>query len=170
MKQVIWVAGRSSSGKQTFIRNLQTDTSLRQRFSLPSGAIEVVKRSIDYVGDSTMLDTVVEREQILHDASQLLKNKETGTILIKWQYTDSLHTLPEKLEAGLFNAQHRFFILETDRHEVVRRLEQKDWWRQKGFASADELYDYETKIATKLFAILEKDFDTVHITSTTTDY
>lgn len=164
MKQVIWIVGTSSAGKQTFITRLTHDRDMQARFGLENKKIAILDRSVSFPGDATMPDIVKERELIPRDASELLRT-DVGVVLIKWQYVDSLYLLPEKLEAGMFNANHRVIILESSREESIDRLACKEWWRAKGFNEATELYEHEQKLASDYIAEFEKKYKTTKLNS-----
>ncbi len=164
MKQVIWVVGTSSSGKQTFLKNVLADKKLQEQLGLANQKITLLERSIIYPGDATMPTVVRERGLIPQDAIQLLGG-DSEVVLIKWQYVDSQYMLPAKLESGILNARHSVIVLEASEADSLQRLELKDWWRTKGFNNSKELYDFEQKQIKKYISELSKSYDLIRLDS-----
>lgn len=165
MKEVIWIVGSSSAGKQTFIKKLIQDPDLAARFGLGNRSIEVCKRSVTDVGDLGIPRVVSSRKHIPEDVATLLDSADVA--LIKWQYVDSSCETPQALLELLPNAKHRILLLNADPSELANRLESKDWWQDLGFTDSHELVGYEMQMVDKFVSELRGKLDITCVDSGT---
>jgi hypothetical protein len=163
MKEVVWVVGTSSAGKQTFIKNVLTDVDLAKRLGWQHKKVVICQRSVDFPGDLGKPEIVRARKLIPDDVSGLLVNSDV--VLIKWQYVDSSCELPQRLKELLPTARHRIILLRASPRELAVRLSSKDWWREMGFKDANELVGYELKMVDKFISELQDQFEITIIDS-----
>lgn len=137
MKEVLWVFGTSASGKETFIKALISDKTLREDLAVDDRKVAASAQSLKNLGK---LDG--SRASILDEVSELLELNDT--VPIKWQYGDTLLRTPDVLYAQLPTVKHRVIRLNVDRGEQIRRLKTKTWWHDEG--QEDDFIDNELKL------------------------
>ncbi len=121
--------GTSSSGKQTFIKNVLSDRKLAEQLGWKDKSLTVCRESVDYPGDMNMPEVVRIRQNIPNYVSKLLESSDV--VIIKWQYVDSYCETPQKLREMLPGVEHRLIELRASQEILIERLERKDWWRDK---------------------------------------
>lgn len=153
MKEIIWVYGTSASGKETFIRKLINNDELKKLLKVENVPIAMSNNSLIHLGK---LDD--SRLSILSEAAELLK--VNNTVVIKWQYGDSLLDSPNVLRNKFPNYKHTVIILNTDRSEQIRRLRTKMWWHDDG--KEDEFIIKELSIVDKSIKKLDDGFNVIN--------
>lgn len=115
-KQIVWIVGPRSAGKETFIRQLITNEDLAMQYELNQPL--VASR------DSFLLnDQVASRESVIDQVKQLII--DNNTVLIKWHYLDSRNNRIEKLKAELPDVYQRAIVLVISPQTLSKRLKEK---------------------------------------------
>ncbi|HSX47860.1 MAG TPA: hypothetical protein VLF63_03730 [Patescibacteria group bacterium] len=156
MKEVIWVFGTSSAGKQTFINAVLTDSNLAIRLGWKNKKVTLCRESVNYPGDLSMPKIVKIREQIPKFVQKLINTYDV--VLIKWQYADSYINTPLKLKHAIPEAKHRIILLVAPEDELKDRLNKKDWWQNK-WNSVSDLVDDEIILVDKFIAELKNELE-----------
>ena len=165
MKEIVWVAGVSASGKATFIEKILSHSlpQIEERLGWQGKNIAVCQESLDMVKESSYAG----RDAILERVPELLD--ENDIVLIKWQFVDSSDNRPIHLKQKLPEAKHRVIVLEAAKETLLKRLPNKDWWYDHGRES--EYYDtQELAPFKKVLGDLAKDFVITTINSTNEAY
>lgn len=161
-KEIVWIFGTSSAGKQTFIDEVVTNKKLAKDFGWQDKVISVCQESIDYPGSIDMPEIVKVRNNIPDITLEELKNSDV--VLIKWQYVDSSCELPQQLKGRLPHAKHKIILLEAPQEEMEQRLNTKDWWKDK-WGSVSELVGLEHKMVEKFIKELQDKFEITAVDS-----
>ena len=164
----MWVFGTSSVGKNTFINRIQNDDELTDILGWCGRKIAICKRSIDFPGDLGMPSIVKARKLIVDDTIKLLNNSDI--VLIKWQYVDSSCETLQCLKKLLPNEKHRIILLTANRDIQIKRLNKKDWWRERGISDASKLLEYENKMVASFINDLGNEFKITTIDSSSEIY
>ena len=101
------------------------DVSLQQKLGLADTTIGISKESFKNLGK---LDG--SRDSVVKDVRQLVEKYDT--VLIKWQYGDSILKSPQNLLKIFPSYQHKIIHLLVIEVEQIRRLQTKDWWHEVG--------------------------------------
>jgi len=128
MKEVVWIFGNSTAGKETFIKYVveSRDEQLYARLDWKSKNVKASVSSIRNIGQYNNDPVTLKHDDILTEVPLLLR--EADVVLIKWQIVDSEANRIEKLMAILPNVRHRIILIATPHNELVKRLLNKSWW------------------------------------------
>ncbi len=130
---VVWIYGASAAGKETFIRKIVSDTSLKIVSALgwSNKTIIASEESLDWVGQFDGDPKIEMRKQIPDIVTENLKEKENVIILIKGQDVDLKENLPLKLSGQLPDCIHSIVFLKADTEQLYTRVQRKVWWRRE---------------------------------------
>lgn len=106
------------------MKSLGGDTKSKKILEI-SGAIAISNESLMNLGK---LDG--SRSSIVDEVLELSTSNDT--IIVKWQYGDTLLNTPNALRERLAHFNHRAVKLNVDTQEQVRRLKTKSWWFDYG--------------------------------------
>lgn len=166
MKEVIWVAGTSGAGKNTFVRRASEDPELAARLGwagkLVAAATESFENIQTYQGDPISR----KRDLILTQVPALLERADV--VLSKWQFVDSDAHRPQRLKEALPDARHGVIVLHAPDSELTERLSTRHWWERYG---SDTYIAEEQELVAQAVRELAQHFPVVHLESGTgSDY
>jgi hypothetical protein len=125
--EIVWVYGASAAGKESFIRNVQTNPAIRDEFHWQNKRIAVCKESIDWVARFPG-DSIAERErQKLINIIPLLA-RSNDVVLIKGQDIDLSLGTPLDIRRKLPAAIHHIVFIDVGLDELFQRVIHKPWW------------------------------------------
>ncbi len=166
MKQIVWVFGTSAVGKETFMRWVagNSGTDLVRDLGL-SGKIVLSKESLLHTGhvDDPLTK---QRVAILPEVAKLLKTFDT--VLVKWQYADSIMNLPNLLRSELPLCRHRIVLVYATNETTQERLVTKPWWQDT--SNPAEHVERERHLVLGQVKKLSPRFSTVIVDTTTGSY
>jgi len=149
MKQIIWIYGTSAAGKETFIKSLISNADLRQKVDIDEGFV---------ISDGSLINLGKldgSRESIIEEVSTLIERN--STVVVKWQYGDTLLDSPNRLRIRLPTMTHRVINLNVGQNEQIRRLKTKSWWRDSGSEGA--FISHELQLVYESLLKLEPDIN-----------
>ncbi len=128
---VAWIYGASAAGKETFIRKIVSDNSLKiiDELGWSNRTIIACEESLKWVGQFDSDPKIEMRKQIPDLVTESLREKENIVLLIKGQDVDLEENLPLKLYGLLPNCIHSIVFLKADTEQLYTRGQQKIWWR-----------------------------------------
>lgn len=162
MKEIIWVFGNSAAGKETLIRHLLTDASMKLREQLGWQDLHLTasRASLEYIGQFNNDPVTQKRDEILKEAPELLSHNDV--VLIKWQTVDSQAGRIDALLQAMPDVSHRIIYLDTPKETLVERLPRKSWWDDDDI---EGFIDEETAETRNQLQRLAERFSVLKITS-----
>jgi hypothetical protein len=125
--EIIWVYGASAAGKESFIRNAQTNPAIQDEFNWKNKRITVCEESIKWVAQFPG-DLIAEQErQKLVEIIPLLA-ESSDVVLIKGQDVDLSLGSPYDVRKCLPMAVHRIVFMDVGLDELFQRVIHKPWW------------------------------------------
>jgi len=125
--EIVWVYGASASGKESFIRNTQTNPAIRDEFKWQNKRIAICEESIEWVAHSPA-DSIAERERQKLVGIIPLLAESNDVVLIKGQDVDLSLGSPHDVRKRLPMAVHRIVFIDVGLDELFQRVIHKPWW------------------------------------------
>ncbi len=165
-KEIVWIFGKSASGKETFIKKVVVDQKLAKKFNWICEGITYSSHSLNFTGNDEDKRVISARKNIIKDVLTL--QKDFNVILIKWQYIDTLLDTPQKLLLLLPGSNHKIILLEVPSAKLEARLKNKKWWQES--SDSNEFDKHETKMVLESVSKLKSDFEIIKIDSGSDKY
>lgn len=127
MKQIIWIFGTSTAGKNTFVHRVCSDQRLRELLGWGSRKVAASTASLTYIGSTKDDPFVAARDNIFTEVPALLLNNDC--VLIKWQFVDSEANRLERLKAAIPEAEHSIICLSAPIEELIERVKTRPSWK-----------------------------------------
>ena len=132
MNKLVWVMGESATGKETFIKYAVANPycDFIQKLGFTEKIISV-ETSITHLNHS---DERLKIEKLVLD---LLDKETSATILIKWQWSDSIELRQSDVLlklASIPNVSNEIIILSAEHDVLYDRLQNKFWWKDYGYS------------------------------------
>ncbi len=130
---IVWIYGASAAGKETFIRKIVSDKSLKiiSELGWSNKTIIACEESMEWVGQFDGDPKIEKRKQIPYVVIENIKDKENIITLIKGQYVDLEENLPIKLYDLLPDCLHCIVFLKVDIEQLYIRVQRKIWWKSE---------------------------------------
>ena len=150
---IVWIYGASAAGKETFIRKIISDKSLRiiDELDWRNKTIIACEQSLEWVGQFDADPKIEKRELIPNVVIENIKEKKDTVMLIKGQDVDLEENLPIKLYELLPNCIHSILFLNADIEQLYTRGQRKVWWRPENTKeTAEQWLNYQIELLKKI--------------------
>lgn len=146
--KIIWIAGSSAAGKETFIKYIveQQPKEIVKRLGWEGLDIIYSQESIDHVVQGEGDGNKEKRESLADDIIKQSQKLENTIVLVKWQDLDYDNKHLLQINDTLPNDTTEIIFLHTDLETIYQRVQNKVWWSEEYMDLKDAKYYIEKQI------------------------